>query len=69
MNKRLYKMIDENKIPNKGGVFIDAYNQSINEDIANTITTRVNDSNMIFITELCNTSFINTQEVRIKEEF
>lgn len=32
------KMIREGRIPNReGGVFIDAYNQSINEDIAMTI--------------------------------
>lgn len=69
MNSRLKKMIDSGKIPNKGGVFIDAYNQSINEDIAGTITTRVGASNCIYVTELCDTSFINTQEERIKEEF
>ena len=44
-------MIDENKIPNMEGVFIDAYNQSINKDISGTITTRVDASNMIFVTE------------------
>jgi site-specific DNA-cytosine methylase len=44
-------MIDENKIPNIGGVFIDAYNQSVNVDIAGTITTRVDASNMNFVTE------------------
>ena len=31
MNKRLQKMIDNNLIPNMEGVFIDAYNQSMNE--------------------------------------
>ena len=51
MNKRLQKMIDNCLIPNMGGVFIDAYNQSINEDIAGTITTRVDASNMIYVTE------------------
>lgn len=45
-------MIAEGKIPNKGGVFIDAYNQSINEDIAGTITTRVDASNHIFVTDI-----------------
>lgn len=40
------------KIPNKGGVFIDAYNQSINEDIAGTITTRVDASNLTFVTDM-----------------
>lgn len=51
MNKRLRKMIDENKIPNIGGAFIDAYNQSVNLEISGTITTRVDASNMNFITE------------------
>ena len=44
-------MIDNCLIPNMGGVFIDAYNQSINEDIAGTITTRVDAANMIYVTE------------------
>lgn len=52
MNKRLRKMIDENKIPNIGGVFIDAYNQSVNVDIAGTITARVDASNMKFVTDI-----------------
>lgn len=52
MNKRLQKMINKGKIPNIGGVFIDAYNQSVNLDIAGTITTRVDASNMIFVTEI-----------------
>ena len=34
-----------------GGVFIDAYNQSVNIDIAGTITARVDASNMKFVTE------------------
>lgn len=46
------KMIAEGKIPNKGGVFIDTYNQSINEDIAGTITTRINAGNMVYVTDL-----------------
>lgn len=41
----------EGRIPNRGGVFIDAYNQSINEDIAMTITTRVDASNSVFVTD------------------
>lgn len=48
------KMLAEGKIPNKGGVFIDAYNQSINEEIAMTITTRVNTCNHYYVT-VCNT--------------
>lgn len=54
-NKRLVKMIREGRIPNRGGVFIDAYNQSINEDIAMTITTRIDASNSIYVTEICYT--------------
>ena len=44
-------MIKSGKIPNRGGVFIDAYNQTINEDISGTITTRVDASNSVFITD------------------
>lgn len=44
-------MIDNLLIPHRGGCFIDAYNQSINEEIAGTITTRVDASNMSFVTE------------------
>ena len=44
-------MIDNLLIPNRGGCFIDAYNQSINEEISGTITTRVDASNMSFVTE------------------
>ena len=52
MNKRLQKMITNNLIPNTGGVFIDAYNQTINTEIAGTITTRVDASNMVYVTEV-----------------
>jgi site-specific DNA-cytosine methylase len=38
-------------IPNKGGVFIDSYNQSVNEEISGTITTRIDASNMSYVTE------------------
>lgn len=51
MNRRLQNFIDKGMIPNKGGVFIDSYNQSVNEEIAGTITTRVDASNMSFVTE------------------
>lgn len=51
MNSRLQKMIDKGKIPNRGGVFIDTYNQSIHEEIAMTITTRVCTANHYYITE------------------
>lgn len=51
MNKRLQQLIDKGMIPNKGGVFIDSYNQSVNEEIAGTITTRIDASNMSYVTE------------------
>ena len=51
MNRRRQNLIDKGMIPNKGGVFIDSYNQSINEEIAGTITTRVDASNMSFVTK------------------
>lgn len=51
MNKRLQQLIDKGAIPNKGGVFIDSYNQSVNEDVAGTITTRIDASNMSYVTE------------------
>ena len=50
-NKRLQKMINAGIIPDRGGVFIDAYNQHINESIAMTITTRVNTCNHYYVTE------------------
>lgn len=43
-----------------GGVFIDAYNQSVNINIAGTITTRVDASNMNFITD-------NMEEVKVEQ--
>ena len=44
-------MIDRGLIPNQGGVFIDAYNQTINEDITGTILRRIDDSCHYFVTE------------------
>lgn len=44
-------MIDKGLIPNSGGVWIDAYNQSVNADICGTITTRVDHSNHYWVTE------------------
>lgn len=43
------KMLFEGKIPRRGGVFIDAYNQTTNDDIAYTITTRVCTSNHYYV--------------------
>lgn len=51
MNTRLARMIDNGLIPDKGGVWIDAYNQSVSEDVAGTITTRIDSSNHYWVTE------------------
>lgn len=46
-------MIDNGLIPDRGGgVWIDAYNQCVNEDIAGTVTTRIDMSNHYWTTEL-----------------
>lgn len=45
-------MIDNALIPNRGGVWIDAYSQSIMEDKAGTITTKVSDSNNYYVTDI-----------------
>lgn len=44
-------MLTDNKIPQAGGVWIDAYNQSVNTEVAGTITTRVDSSNHYWVTE------------------
>ena len=59
-NKRLNETLESNNV--KDGDFIDAYNKTVNSELAGTITTRVSDSNNTFIAneeqtlkqELCN---------------
>ena len=46
-NKRLNETIESNNV--KDGDFIDAYNKTVNSEVAGTITTRVSDSNCTFI--------------------
>ena len=46
-NKRLNETIESNNV--KDGDFIDAYNKTVNSELAGTITTRVSDSNCTFI--------------------
>ena len=46
-NKRLNETIESNNV--KDGDFIDAYNKTVNSELAGTITTRVSDSNNTFI--------------------
>lgn len=45
-------MIDNALIPNRGGVWIDVYNQSIMEDKAGTITTKVSCSGNHYVTDI-----------------
>ena len=50
MNSRLVKTLNEYNKPLNGYEFIDGYNQIIRDDgVAGTITTRVNESNHIFV--------------------
>ena len=50
MNTRLVAVLKNNKVPLKDGDFINAYNGWIGRNgISGTITTRVNDSNMLFV--------------------
>lgn len=46
-NKRLNETLEFNNV--KDGDFIDAYNKTVNSEVAATITTRVSDSNNTFI--------------------
>lgn len=43
--KRVQQMIDDGKISGAKVQYVDAYNQSVNDDVASTITARVDDSN------------------------
>ena len=50
MNTRLLLMKANGLIPNRGGCWIDCYNQSVNEDIAGTILAGINSKNHYFVT-------------------
>ena len=50
-NKRVQKLVESGKISGKEIQFIDAYNQSVNDNIAGTIRTTINSSSMHFISE------------------
>lgn len=45
--KRVQQMIDDGKIDGDRLQYVDAYNQSVNEDVTATITARVDDSNRL----------------------
>lgn len=44
-------MMEKNLIPDRGGVWIDAYNQCASEDVAGTITTRIDGTGSYWVTE------------------
>lgn len=62
-NKHLVALIGKHYkelVKGNGGIWIDGYNNSINTQVAGTITTRVDAANMLFITERRN----GTNDVR-----
>ena len=50
------KMFRECKVPIKGGVWIDLYNQSVNDMICGTIHTRINQGNYWYVSEIEDTA-------------
>lgn len=50
-NSRLRKLIKSGKVPIRGGVMLDCYNQSVVEDYSVTITTRINSANHYYVIE------------------
>lgn len=50
-NTRLQSLVESGKIKGDRVQFLDAYNQSVNDDVAGTIRTTIDSSNMHFITE------------------
>ena len=50
-NKRLRKLIKSGKVPIRGGVMLDCYNQRAVEDYSVTITTRINSATHYYVIE------------------
>lgn len=50
-NKRVQSLVESGKIKDDRTQFLDAYNQSVNDDVAGTIRTTIDSSNMHFIAE------------------
>lgn len=48
---RLETLIDSGKIPFRGGVWLDTYNQASNSLAAGTIKARINTNCMYFVTQ------------------
>lgn len=63
MNTRLIKLLNDKKKEVKYGVMLDCYNQSIYNDIACSITTRINDCNHYFIVDEMKKEKINVKQV------
>ena len=59
MNKRLKRLVETQPI--KGGQFLDCYNQAVS-DMAGTIRTTIDHSNMFFYTEEMKDTTTHTQE-------
>lgn len=50
-NKRLQNLLNSGKVTNEDISILDTYNQSIHRDVSPTITTRINASNTIYVSE------------------
>lgn len=49
---RMATVIEDGKIRCKGGQCIDLYNQQVHDDVFVSITTRVDTSNLYFVTQV-----------------
>ena len=64
MNDRLCKTLNSYNKPLKGYEFIDAYNMSVRSDgVAGTITTRVDQSNMMFVVDVVKNNEENNRNI------
>lgn len=48
--KKMQQLLASGKLPYRGGQCIDLYNMAFQDDVAYTIRTTVDSSNMLFIT-------------------
>ena len=54
MNSRLMEMLNDGQIPMIDGLWIDTYNKRVNPDVAGTLRTTIDSSNMHYVMELKN---------------
>ena len=52
---RLEKLVDSGKLPFRGGIFLDTYNQRYCEGFSGTILTGIDFRNMYYVTQVCET--------------